>query len=461
MDEQGESIPAPGGADSWTTADPEAGAGAAVTLLRALIREACVNDGDPASGQEIRNVRVLQRFLSGVPDGALEMQVFESAPGRASLIARVRGTDPEAPALGLLGHLDVVPVDPDGWSRDPFSGEIIDGEVWGRGAVDMLYLTAVFACVLREAALAPERPRGDLVLLAVADEEAGGEYGLHWLLREHPGALRVTEVLSESGGMRFGDHVAIGVAEKGSAGRRLIVRGVPGHASIPYGAQSAAVRLGEVMQRLALFEPAIQLGELWSRFVSARVSDPRLAERLRDPVRLDAALGELGGIAGYAHAISRVTLSPTVLRAGKTHNVIPGKGRIDLDIRTLPGTTDEEVDELLRQMLGELADRVEIRHLRGWAATSSPTDTPLYAAVERAVTAVSGAPVVPNMAAGGSDARLFRELGIPAYGFGLLGPSWSYERYREHIHGHDERIDTGSVGLALEALRRIVRDRIG
>ena len=430
----------------------------AVGLLRALIREACVNTGDPASGGEIRAVRVLQRFFADAP---VEIQVFEAAPGRASLIARVPGTDPAAPSLGLLGHLDVVPVDAERWTRDPFGGDLVDGEVWGRGAVDMLYLTAVFACAVREVALAPNPPRGDLVLLAVADEEAGGEYGLKWLLREHPEAIRVTEALSETGGMRMGGHVAIDVAEKGSAGRRLVVRGRPGHASIPFGAESAAVNAGIVLQRLALVEPAVELGPLWDAFVAARIADPLLAERMRDPVRLDTALGELGGIAGYAHAISRVTISPTVLRAGQAHNVIPGEATIDLDIRTLPGTTDEAVDELLLDMLGDDAEGVEIQHLRGWPASESPIDNPLFAAVSRAVEETSGTPVVPIMAAGGSDARLFRGIGVPAYGFGLLSADWSYERYREMIHSHDERIDVESVRLTLEALRLVVAARVG
>ncbi|UOQ56752.1 M20/M25/M40 family metallo-hydrolase [Leucobacter allii] len=441
---------------------PTGPAADAVALLQELIRAGCVNDGTPGSGQEIRAVRVLQRFLApAIAAGRLETHVFEAAPGRASLVARVRGTDDAAPVLGLLGHLDVVPVDPNGWTRNPFGGELIDGEVWGRGAVDMLYLTAVFATVVRELALAPERPRGGLVLLAVADEEAGGEHGIHWLVREHPEAVRVTEAISESGGMRMGRHVAIEVAEKGSAGRRLVIHGKPGHASIPYGATSAAYRVGEVLQRLGEVMPAAELGELWDAFVAARIDDPELAERLRDPVRLDAALPLLGGIAGYAHAVSRVTISPTVLRAGKTHNVIPPLGTIDLDIRTLPGTSDAEVDELLRAVLGELASGVEIRHLRGWAATSSSPDTPLYAAIERAVAAVAAAPTVPIMAAGGSDARVLRELGIPAYGYGILGPGWSYERYREGVHGNDERIDVASVELSLAALRRIVAERIG
>ena len=446
-----------------TTASDTVGStlGDTVELLRELVRAACVNDGTVGSGQEVRGVRVLQRFLAqAVQRGSLEVQVFEAAPGRASLVARVRGTDPDAVALGLLGHLDVVPVDVDYWLRDPFGGDLVDGEVWGRGTVDMLYLTAAFAAVVRDLALSATRPRGDLVLLAVADEEAGGDYGLKWLLREHPEAVRVTEVLSETGGMRMGKHVAIDIAEKGSAGRRLVVRGTPGHASVPYGAESAAIRAGEVLRRLARVEPAVRLGELWRPFVSARISDPALAERLLDPVRLDAALPELGKIAGYAHAVSRITISPTVLAAGQSHNVIPGEALIDLDIRTLPGTTDDEVDEVLAQMLGDLADEVEVRRLHGWPASASPAEDPLFDAVRRAIAATDGSPVVPIMAAGGSDARYFRELGIPSYGFGLLSRQWNYELYRERIHAHNERIDVQSVGLTLKALRRVVADRV-
>ena len=448
-------------------AAPDPATAATVDLLRELVRAACVNDGSEGSGQEIRAVRVLQRFLAGAATaagGRAEIHVFESAPGRASLVARVRGNDPEAPRLGLLGHLDVVPAEADRWTQDPFGGELLAGEIWGRGTVDMLYLTAAFATAFREVATAPEAPRGDLVLLAVADEEAGSDLGLKWLLSEHPAAVSVTEALSETGGMRMGAHVAIDVAEKGSAGRRLIVHGTPGHASVPFGAESAAVRAGEVLHRLGSVEPAVELNALWRPFVEARIEDPALAERMLDPIRLDAALPELGGIAGYAHAVSRITVSPTMLQSGSAHNVIPGEARIDLDIRTLPGTTDQEVDELLRQMLGELAEgegAVEIHSLRGWAATQSPVEHPLYGAVVRAIADTDGSPVVPVMAAGGSDNRLLRDIGIPSFGFGLLSQEWSYERYRERIHAHDERIDVESVRLTLAALRRVVAERIG
>jgi len=436
-----------------------------IELLRELVRAACVNTGAPDSGGEIRAVRVLKRYLADVIDaGVVEAQVFESSPGRSSLIARLRGTQRDAPVLGLLGHLDVVPANADRWEHDPFGAELIGDEVWGRGTVDMLYLTAAFAVALRHAALDPEPPRGDLVLLAVADEEAGGDFGVHRLLEEHPDAFGVTEVLCESGGMRMGRHIAIDAAEKGSAGRRLVIHGSPAHASIPYGSNNAAVAAGMVMHHIAEVEPAVELGPLWRPFVEARFENPALIEALLDPVRVDSALPDLGGIAGYAHAASRITISPTTLRSGVAHNVIPGEAYIDLDIRTLPGTDDDDVDAILTEMLRELPatirDHVEIRHLRGWAATASPIDNPLLHAVTQAIQETDGSPVVPIMAAGGSDAREFRRLGIPSYGFGLLSAGWSYERYRERIHAHNERIDIESVRLTLAALRRVISLRI-
>ena len=151
----------------------------ATALLQQLIRNACVNDGTPESGQEARNVDVLSDLLT-VP--GVELQTFEPLPGRSSLVARIEGSDPAAPALLLMGHTDVVPANPDGWQRDPHGGELVDGVVWGRGAVDMLNLTTTMALATRNLARSGWRPRGTLVYLAVADEEAGGTHGAEWLL---------------------------------------------------------------------------------------------------------------------------------------------------------------------------------------------------------------------------------------------------------------------------------------
>ncbi|MCP4083438.1 MAG: M20/M25/M40 family metallo-hydrolase, partial [Actinomycetia bacterium] len=202
-----------------------------VELLQTLIRNACVNTGAADSGQEHRSVATLQAFF-GV-DGT----VFEPAPGRQSLVYRVPGTDPGAPSLALVPHLDVVPADPSGWTHDPFGGEVIDGYVYGRGAVDMLNLVSAFAYVVRPYVRGERKPRGDLVFAAVADEEAGGGKGAHPLVRDHwdlVGAdYLLTEIAYPTAGA--GQSIPVTVGEKGSFYSHLHTTGVPGHASTPYG----------------------------------------------------------------------------------------------------------------------------------------------------------------------------------------------------------------------------------
>ena len=172
-----------------------------VELLQALIRNACVNDGTPESGQEVRNADLLAAYLGSA---GLDVQRFEPTAGRTSLVARIEGSDPNAPSLCLMGHTDVVPVNPHGWSRDPFAGELVDGEVWGRGAVDMLNLTAAQAVVFRALADRGFRPRGDLVFFAVADEESGSAHGARWMAANEADAIRADYVLTENGGLHSG-----------------------------------------------------------------------------------------------------------------------------------------------------------------------------------------------------------------------------------------------------------------
>ena len=204
--------------------------GETVELLQTLIRNACVNEGTEESGQEVRNSDVLQTYLEGA---GIDMQTFDAAPGRRTLLAKIEGTDPDAPSLLLNGHTDVVPVNPDGWSRDPFGGELVDGEVWGRGAVDMLNLTSSMAVAFRHLVETGFRPKGDLLFLAVADEEAGSAYGARWMAENHADLITVDYVLTESGGLHGGGSesptITMRAGEKGVAWRRLTLRGTPGH----------------------------------------------------------------------------------------------------------------------------------------------------------------------------------------------------------------------------------------
>jgi acetylornithine deacetylase/succinyl-diaminopimelate desuccinylase-like protein len=248
--------------------DPdEALTGQTVELLQQLIRNQGVNDGTVGSGQEVRTSDVLRAYLEG---SGLDLEVYEpeGAPGRASLVARIEGTDPAAPTLCLMGHTDVVPVTPANWTRDPFGGELVNGEVWGRGALDMLNLTASQAVALKALARKGWRPRGTLVYLACADEEAGGALGAGHVCKKHWDALRADYLLTENGGTvsGHGDEltVTVHVGEKGVAWRRLRVTGTPGHGSMPYGADNALVKAAQVVTRLADYRPSPYVSELWS-----------------------------------------------------------------------------------------------------------------------------------------------------------------------------------------------------
>src|SRR5437773_1354415 len=217
-------------------------------VLQQLIRNKCVNEGTPESGHEVRSVDLLESYLRAP---GVEMKRYEPVPGRASLVMRLEGSDPKAPSLHYMGHTDVVPVTPSGWRHDPFAAELIDGEVWGRGAVDMLDVTAAMAVAVRRLMDSGFRPKGTLIFSAVADEEALGTYGAQWLTANAWDDVRADYLVTEFGGMRIplGDgapKLPLIAAEKGSQWTRLRVRGTPGHGSMPYHADNALLKAAEI-----------------------------------------------------------------------------------------------------------------------------------------------------------------------------------------------------------------------
>lgn len=428
-------------------------------LLRELIRAACVNDGSPDSGQEHRAVAVLERFFDG---SGLTWETVEPHPGRVSLVARIRGRVEGHPSLLLLGHTDVVPVS-QGWARDPFAGDLIDGWVWGRGAYDMLHLTAAYAVIIRSLASKGVPLAGDLVFAALADEEAGGRFGAKWLVDNRPDLVAADGVLSESGGVPLPvgglvRGVTVTVGEKGGAARALETTGTPRHASTPFGADNAVATISEAIVRVLGHRIPPSPDDLWPRYVDALDIHPALKSDLVDPVRLDAALPQLGSLASLAHAVTHNTIAPDIVRGGEKINVIAARADALLDIRILPGTTGADIDRHLIEALGPLAEKVRIRHLGNTAASRSSLKTPLYAALAAAVTsAYPTAVAVPIISPGGSDSRFFRKQGIAAYGFGMLSAQWRHEDIRVLMHGVDERIDVESVDLTVRSLERIVR----
>ncbi|HEY6379168.1 MAG TPA: M20/M25/M40 family metallo-hydrolase [Candidatus Dormibacteraeota bacterium] len=436
----------------------------ATALLQQLIRNACVNDGTPESGQEVRNVDVLRDLLT-LP--GVELQAFEPLPGRSSLVARIEGSDPAAPALLLVGHTDVVPANPDGWQRDPHGGELVDGVVWGRGAVDMLNLTTTMALATRNLAHSGWRPRGTLVYLAVADEEAGGGHGAEWLLDNAAGAVHADYVVTESGGIPVptpaGPRLWITVGEKGICWTRLTFHGTPGHGSRPLLTDNALVKAAEAVRRLSEYRPAAQISEVWRRWVDGMAFDADMAAALVDPARIWEAIDRLPlFMARLVHANTHTTVAPTVAHGGTKTNVIPDRVVLELDIRLLPGQSSDDMRRIVADALGELAAGVDIEVLHTAQATVSPLDTPLWDALEAAARRLDPeARCMPSLTTGGTDARFFRDRGIPAYGFGLFSRQMSLQQYSTMFHGNDERIDQESLRLSVELWEAVARNLLG
>jgi acetylornithine deacetylase/succinyl-diaminopimelate desuccinylase-like protein len=439
----------------------------ATELLRTLIRNGCVNTGEATSGHEDRSVDALEAYFAG---SGLSCERYTSEPGRMSLITRLEGTDPKAPTLLLMGHTDVVPVNASGWQRDPFAGDLVDGIVWGRGAIDMLNLTSTMAVAMRRMAASGWKPRGTLIYLAVADEEAGGFLGAGHLVEHYADAVKCDYVITESGGVpiptKSGHTLKVTVGEKGGNWRRLVVRGTPGHGSRPFRTDNALVTAAKVIQRLAEYRPKARILDAWRGYIEALDLEPGLTEALTDPDRVWETARDLDNLAlaREAHACTHTTFSPNIAHGGTKVNVIPDRVDLDVDIRSLPGIEQHEVEAMIKEALGYLADRVTIETPadRKRGGSVSPTDTPLMAAISRvSKRLMPDSRVVPAITTGGTDAKFFRWKGIPSYGFGLHSTRIPYTEYPVMFHGHNERVDTESLKLSAIMWETLCRDFLG
>ena len=433
-----------------------------VELLQQLIRHQCVNESTPESGQEVRNALLLRDELEGL---GLDFETIETAPGRTSLVARYEGTDPDAPDLCLMGHTDVVPVNPDGWVNDPFGGELItssDGvtEVWGRGAVDMLNVTSSMLVAFREVVRSGKRFPGDLIYFAVADEEAGGLLGAKPIVDDYWDIVHCDYVLTEYGGTPAhgpnGTSILLTNAEKAGATRIITVHGTPGHGSMPYATDNALMKAAEIVRRLSAAEVTPRIDEIFTERVHALGLDPEMEAGLLDPGRIADTLAQLPpGLARNIHSCCHTTYSPNTIVAGDKVNTIPDRAELVVDIRRLPGETHEEVDSHLREAIGpDLMASVDIEWYFPKAPdlpASSSTDTPLWDALADSIRlAYPDARVVPSLVTGGTDARFFRGRGVPAYGAGLLSDKVPLAEFLNRFHGHNERIDLESLQLTTQ-----------
>ena len=342
----------------------------AVTLLQRLIRLDTVNP----PGNETLAAECLRDYLAA---HGVETELLARDPERANLVARLRGGD--GPSLAFLCHTDTVVADASEWERDPWSGELVGEEVWGRGALDMKNQVAASAVAFASLAREGFRPAGDLVLIAAADEEVGKSFGLEWLCEEHPETVRVDYALNEGGGER----VVLGgepfylcsSAEKMTAPFRLRVRGRSGHASMPAIADNALVTAARLIEALAEHRPEAAIGPEVAGFLDVVLGErPPPAEVLARLRAFDPLAAEL------VEPLLAFTLAPTMISASESRNVIPGTCDVTVDCRILAGQTPEDVEPAVRAILGD-AD-YELEWIERWGGTRSTTETPLWSAIE-------------------------------------------------------------------------------
>lgn len=396
-------------------------------------------------------------------DAGLDPTILEAAPTRANVVARLRGTG-ERPPLLLTAHLDVVEADASGWTRPPFSGEIADGCLWGRGAIDAKDMAAMSTAVLCRLAREGFRPKRDIIFAGVADEEAGCDHGSAWLVDHHPDLVRAEYALGEVGGYTMTiagtTFVPVQVAEKGLCWLRARVRGEPGHGSMPR-EDSAVVRLAAAIARLGHTRlpphPTRVTSEFFAEVTAHQPAPLRpILGRLLDPKILPHVLRFLPdrSLARGIAAMLSNTASPTVLRAGAKTNVIPGLAEAEIDGRTLPGQTLEAFLDELHAVLGH---DVELEVLRYAPPTvTEPSESPLFDTIRRVVDDhLPGAVVVPYLMPGFTDAKSFSRLGTRWYGFIPLKLPRGM-RFAELYHGNDERVPVEGLRWGTEVLYDVV-----
>lgn len=422
-----------------------------VDLCRDLIRMDTSNYGDHSGPGERAAAEYVAEKLAEV---GLEPQIFESHKGRASTVARIEGEDRSRPGLLIHGHTDVVPANADDWTHHPFSGEIADGCVWGRGAVDMKDMDAMTLAVVRDRLRTGRKPPRDIVLAFLADEEAGGTYGARYLVDHHPHLFEgVTEAISEVGGFSFtvNEQVRlylIETAQKGMHWMKLTVDGNAGHGSMIH-KDNAITELSEAVGRLGRHEFPVRVTKTLRSFLD-QLGDALGTEL--DPEDMDATLAKLGGIAKLIGASLKNTANPTQLGAGYKVNVIPGQATAHVDGRFLPGHEEEFLADLDRI----LGPRVKREDVHADKALETTFDGALVEAMQSALQAEDPiARAVPYMLSAGTDAKSFDDLGIRGFGFAPLKLPPELD-FAGMFHGVDERVPVDGLKFGVRVLDRFI-----
>jgi acetylornithine deacetylase/succinyl-diaminopimelate desuccinylase-like protein len=412
------------------------------------------------------NEKLAADYLAGVlrEAGIESVQVLESAPNRANVVARLKAGNPTGEPILLMGHTDVVTVERERWERDPFGGELIDGEIWGRGALDMKGQVAAELAVMLALKQEGVSLTRDVIFAAFADEEAGGEFGADWMWKHHRDLIDAEFAINEGGGdpITIDGHVFYGcqAGEKGSTRLRMTVTGQPGHASVPLD-KTAMRSLGEALQRLHAWqgetvftEPVRMMLSTVGETLGGEVGD--LIERLlaaesvswEEMTRLPFNEDELL----LLRAITRNTAVPTIIGGGQRINVIPGEIVVDIDGRILPGQDPEAFRAEVQSAVGDLAEITIVSPDTGVAADPA---SPFFDAIRETMAALKpGSTVMPTLISGGTDAKLLP--GVKVYGFFPFEPSERLRTYDSLPHGHNERIHVDDLAFATRFVHDLV-----
>ncbi|XES76312.1 MAG: M20/M25/M40 family metallo-hydrolase [Candidatus Bathyarchaeia archaeon] len=434
-----------------------------------LLSQLIQHDTTNPPGNETTAATWLKQNLT---NEGFQCELIESAPNRGSLITRLKGTG-QKPRLLLLSHLDVVAANPKEWSVPPFSGAVKDGFVWGRGTLDMKGMTAIEAMTLKLLKRNHIPLKGDVILAATADEEAGGVMGADFLTRNFPEKVFAEYVLNEGGGssmpLKNKNLFTINVAEKGLLWFRVRAGGFPGHGSVPSAADNAVMRMNHVVDCLGNYRAEVRFVPAVEQFlveIGREDADlqPFISRLLAAPEQSDAILAELDkvspDIAEEIRPRIRMTITPTIIHGGIKENIIPSECEAVFDCRVLPGQSTAEALEFVKKRLADAGlTKLSFEVIQSQEPSESPANTPLYQTITNVLKdAEPNCEVVPLLMPGGTDSRFFRRLGSVCYGFHPLRSETIYgEKATRREHGIDERISVDNLVFGVQVLYETVK----
>jgi acetylornithine deacetylase/succinyl-diaminopimelate desuccinylase-like protein len=435
----------------------------ATTLLSDLLR---INTTNPP-GNETEATKYLAETLE---KESFKCELFESAPGRGSIITRLKGTG-EKPSLLLLSHLDVVPANPKEWNVDPFSGLVKDGFIWGRGALDMKSMTVMEVMIMKLLKRNDVKLKGDVILAATADEEKGGEAGAGWLVSNHPEKIRTDYVINEGGGLAVpinGKNIyTIQTAEKGILWFKVRAKGRPGHGSVPGAADNAILRMNKIVEKLGNHHAKITIVPTVKQFLTEVAKENKMAQQaisliLQNPDMSDQILDMLAqmdkAMAEEIRARLRMTITPTMIHGGIKENIIPSECEAVFDCRILPGQKPMDTLDEIKDMLKDVGlEKLEFEIIQANDPSESSENTPLYNNIIEVLEEFEpNCVVAPILLTGGTDSRFFRKIGSICYGFQPLRADMPYGEMLKTVHGIDERISIENLVFGTSVLYNLV-----